>query len=1075
MALKDIPSNFSVDSEDDLRFAISQYFLELGFESHELSFEDQFTIRLGHNLIEVTRSPKEYELKGRSDLLLTRNGLPLAIVEIKRSTHSITDEDAEQAISYARLLRHIAPYAIVTNGKETRVYDTVAAIPSSLIDPRDADWNQKGKPTLSISDDLRYQAARLLVDVNPDTLKSFCQQQLSRALSDLKGDINESKLYVPEVYIERAPILNEFQTWMSSEIPCFALVADSGIGKTNFLCAIAENLIESNLVLFYPAFRLRNEGLVGAIVNDFAWEFHRNREIVQIVERFDEVLHNHSGKLIIFVDGVDEFPGNREIFKNELIDFVSHLQGRNISLCISCKTFDWSDFVIEREQFFNHLAKLIYPKRDTVHNPSKIDAPDPKQVGVWLSEFTDAELSLAFEKYQLAYSLQGQLQGSVRIECQSPLMLRLISEVYCKGDMELPSTLSKIEVFDLYWKRKIGAIPAKLRVNADQFVSQVAMLCIHLNQRQIDISTLRESLTLSDAMNDAVRHLVRLGLLRSSDDELGISWLSFGYEKLRSYTFTIRAQKWLSKDPAEVANEICEAIGRSTSLTELTRLGLEAVEFYLDAVVDRGETAVITEIARNNFAIFSQLMRSFPLNHPLEQIPAGKQRADAYIQRLDCHASMYSELRRKYFPDLYSRVVPYEQGEVGAWSDSGLQIRQLRLCTDEYPQRVIIVSPEIAGMLFKGNMPDELYAALRPIGAMHLGRDILADVVPQKLAWKDLEKQIIQLLEDRLLDETTAPLLLMDRIWEMLLYQPIIWMKEDEDKVYARFWKFLNFQDIEEVEKSPIQDIRHRTYNLIKEFQDKAVKPKNLDGADTTKRLYGLRLLKIYRLYYWLELLQNSALYLAPPTLSVQHLEQRKSVYDIDWVAETVKLLLPKILSSYRSLVLRNFSQFIDMFLLCRFPTIQIWVEVNVNSFGGFELVYSVLPSRPFIHDYHVSICEPDNCISKLKLTRKTLRGYEIRSDFGQCRITNQVEGKFIDDPNAFIFKTSFSLDAPILDQVYQLLATELQIAFNSDEMSWRNAMRGSPDSNRVDQWIRRHYLSQTMRMQDSNDGDQSN
>src|SRR5687767_10732634 len=122
MGIKDIPSQFKIDSEEDLRAMVISYCSELGFNADEISCEDFFSIKLGHNAINIDKKVA----KGRSDILIARNGKPLVIIETKAPHHGLTDEDAQQAISYARLLSAIAPFAIVTNGRETKVYDVLA-------------------------------------------------------------------------------------------------------------------------------------------------------------------------------------------------------------------------------------------------------------------------------------------------------------------------------------------------------------------------------------------------------------------------------------------------------------------------------------------------------------------------------------------------------------------------------------------------------------------------------------------------------------------------------------------------------------------------------------------------------------------------------------------------------------------------------------------------------------------------------------------------------------------------------------------------------------------------------------
>src|SRR5262249_15111576 len=156
----------------------------------------------------------------------------------------------------------------------------------------------------------------------------------------LKGDKNSNKFYIPDVYIERSNITDSFQSWLKSkDFPCFAVVGDSGLGKTNFMCATAEMVSQRNFVLFYSAIRLLNGGLTETISNDFIWEFSRDQHISYIVKRFDDIANRHGRKLIIFLDGVDEVT-NKLSLKTELINLVDKLRGSHIRVCISCKAFD---------------------------------------------------------------------------------------------------------------------------------------------------------------------------------------------------------------------------------------------------------------------------------------------------------------------------------------------------------------------------------------------------------------------------------------------------------------------------------------------------------------------------------------------------------------------------------------------------------------------------------------------------------------------------------------------------------------------------------------------------------------
>src|SRR3990170_1522572 len=99
------------------------YFRQLGFNIDEIQFETSFTIKLGKHI--WTIDGEKDRASGRLDLLYKKGNQNLFIVETKSSEHTLSDDDKKQEISYARLLEQIAPFAIVTNGVCTRIYDVI--------------------------------------------------------------------------------------------------------------------------------------------------------------------------------------------------------------------------------------------------------------------------------------------------------------------------------------------------------------------------------------------------------------------------------------------------------------------------------------------------------------------------------------------------------------------------------------------------------------------------------------------------------------------------------------------------------------------------------------------------------------------------------------------------------------------------------------------------------------------------------------------------------------------------------------------------------------------------------------
>lgn len=1037
MALKDVPETFGPDSEEELCFAVALYFRELGFERDELSFEDQFSIRLGHNTLIVRRGTLERgdQIRGRSDLLLTRNGEPIAIVETKAPDHSLTSDDAWQALSYASLLRPIAPYTIVTNGRETQVYDTLASITDDLTpldDPVNSSWNQDGRQTPSIHEDLRFRAAHILIGVNPLTLKVFCQKQVAQALEDLRGTPQERKAYIPDVYLSRRDIVDQFDAWLSGDLPCFAVVGDSGMGKTNFMCATAERLSEDNFVLFYPAMRLA-EGLLTAVRNDFVWEFHRERSPAYIVERFDEIAGRHGQRLIICVDGLDEFPGNREAFKAELLDLVYWLRERSVYLCMSCKSIDWSDFVLDRGQTYNRLAKSIYPPRDSVHNPPSIQSPDSKNVGVWLSEFTDDELDTVLPRYSDVFSLRGELRGATRVECQKPLMLRLVAEVYSGRDVELPDEVISRELFDLYWERRLSEVQHRLCV--EQIMAEVAVLSVESGERQVELSTLRGRLDWNDTVANGYQDAVRFGLLREIVDNGGYRWMTFGFERMRSYVYTVRARRWPLQEPRDTATAICELLG--------SPLGVEAVEFYL-TIIDRGETSVLTEVALLDLDSFAQLTHSFDLKSSIAQAVSVGNQQSALWNRLEQYAVAYSGISRCHFPDLCERIVPYTTREVGIWVYGSMY--QHRARTEICPDPVVLLSDEVAAGLWNRDLPPHVYDALQPAGTMYLGLHDMVEKLPQKLAWERIRSQIADLFENRLLDESSSPVLLQERIWDILRQHP---------NVRSRLWQLLGFKTIEDVQAATVDEIMVQVYQLLCKYQQ----------AEALENTAPAQM--FLRLYYWLELLRPLRTYLELPKFEVEGLFAYLRTRDLTPVVAVLESLLPDILDTYRSLTIQNFSQVADRFAFFRFSDASILVEVTRNPFGGFgsdfiTLGYIVLPSVELPGKYQVYACEGKDSIAHTPLIRETLKGTVVwqGAKFGQASVSLRIGDLHIEESNAFLCFARFPSRRPVLDQVYQLLGREAQYVLGGTFSEWHGVEYGSVVNRMLDWWISRQWAS---------------
>ena len=202
-------------------------------------------------------------------MVKNNNGDNLFICELKAPGVELTLEDADQGISYARLLDQIAPFVIVSNTRETKLYDTITK-KEIIREANESDFWNNGMQ-LSTQEDLniRFEALQKFLGYSSGNVQLFCKAQNTRAMEALRGTKNNRK-YNPETYIQRKDFRIAINSFISSDSSVFALVGDSGVGKTNEMCAITEELTDEHMVLFINATEI-SESVEISLTKEFDW------------------------------------------------------------------------------------------------------------------------------------------------------------------------------------------------------------------------------------------------------------------------------------------------------------------------------------------------------------------------------------------------------------------------------------------------------------------------------------------------------------------------------------------------------------------------------------------------------------------------------------------------------------------------------------------------------------------------------------------------------------------------------------------------------------------------------------
>jgi len=478
-------------------------------------------------------------LGGRLDVLVKNTqGENLFVVELKAAKQKLTDNDAKQAISYARLLDQIAPFVVVSNGHESKVYDTITRkeLSSDKIGEQSAFW-ANGRVLASGEDiRIRFEALKYFVGYSIENVKAFSKAQQTQRLQPLLGDkLERSKKYIPEIYIQRQKVRNAIELFIQGGGLSFAFVGESGVGKTNEMCALADALGEQHIALFLGAGSLC-KGLAESLTDEFNWNFSDHLHEQELMQRLDELAKTAKCKVVILVDALDE--AEVPLFEKSVSDFASRLSqfdGR-IQLIVSVKSTEWLRFELFRGDATPLKLALDTSWQLTEGDKSQAGC-DPKPF--MLNPFTDKELDEAIPKYVKFFQLGGMPEGVLRDLCRSPFMMRVISEVYA-GLGSLPQDMSEENLIDAWLKKKLDNVTDPFQTKSD-LTAFAQSLYDKLCESPSKMMTMPEEEKVPETQVRKMisrplnQELISQGIIVHHEDSCGRSSFSFYYGRVRDF------------------------------------------------------------------------------------------------------------------------------------------------------------------------------------------------------------------------------------------------------------------------------------------------------------------------------------------------------------------------------------------------------------------------------------------------------------------------------------------------------------------------------------------------------------
>lgn len=499
----------SLNEENVKNNNIIPFLKSLGFDESNLSFEDKFEIQWGRHREEIKKDSREGN--PRLDILVKENGENRFVIEVKKDGKKLEDEDKWQAISYARLiLPSLCPFAILTNGSETRIFDAYTGEDLTEKGIKESRYVKSGYH-LELDYEIQNEAISKLVTLSYHNLENLCKYQVEDTMSRLKTKTkSELKNYIPEVFVPRNQILSAFSDFLASSKTCFIINGPSGLGKTNIMCNLAERSLTNNPVLFFVASQITTN-IDNCLADEFNWNFSTHKHPEQYVKQLHSILEHHTKDLLVFLDAIDEWPlDNAEV---RLSEFVSRIKGKRIRLIVTCKNSRIGSF----------LQSKAIPLALS-QNSFTIDGNDPPSVT--LDRFEDHEVKEAAALCKNYFGFTNEINGRTLDGCKDPSLLRAISETY--AGKEVPSELNSIMIYQKYLEIKLE----KSNGNKSRILEHITKITKAMFDEHCD--EIYEA-DLGSIDIDSHQYCIDYGIITVWPDNKGRNKLKFVSEGLRNF------------------------------------------------------------------------------------------------------------------------------------------------------------------------------------------------------------------------------------------------------------------------------------------------------------------------------------------------------------------------------------------------------------------------------------------------------------------------------------------------------------------------------------------------------------
>jgi hypothetical protein len=298
----------------------------------DLKHQTKFSFKLGRTTIDVD-GEESFRVEGRADVIVKVKDKPLAVLELKRFGNPITPEDADQGLSYARMLTPMPPLVVVTNGLEVRLLETHTGQDWKPDNVSEAELAKLiDAASRAASADIK-QAVQILLGTSSDIWVSAVRQATAMCLEDMSGRWDNPLVPFVQNFLIPREATQEVLAALRKPSKTVIVHGAPLAGKTNVLRELAVLTANSpDLAVLVIEADGNGPGifqqLANVLANTLAWPVSADE-----VRAWLRRLSNEEGPaLVLAMDGIHS--GNEEIRK-DIEELCSRTFGQNIRMVIS--------------------------------------------------------------------------------------------------------------------------------------------------------------------------------------------------------------------------------------------------------------------------------------------------------------------------------------------------------------------------------------------------------------------------------------------------------------------------------------------------------------------------------------------------------------------------------------------------------------------------------------------------------------------------------------------------------------------------------------------------------------------